>query len=201
MHPRLLLEGLAIGFSIAAPVGPIGMLCIRRSLQDGMVSGLLTGLGAAAADAAYGAVAAFGLSAVSSLLVAHRSWIGVAGGLFLLWLGARTLLRAPSGAAEPALREGPAWTFLSTLLLTLSNPATILSFVAIFAGLRPGGSGETGSALLVLGVFCGSCAWWLILSGGVALLRRRLAGPWMRAVQALSGAILVVFGAYAISHA
>src|SRR5580698_8251112 len=148
-----LIKGLIVGLSIAAPVGPIGLLCIRRSLAEGRVSGLLSGLGAATADALYGAVAGFGLTAVSSLLIQERFWIGAAGGLFLCYLGVRTFLSRPAQQSAGTSRLGLMSAYLSTLALTVTNPMTILSFVAVFAGLGLGaGASYRAATVLVLGV-------------------------------------------------
>src|SRR5512139_1151568 len=172
MDLPLFLRGLAIGFSIAAPVGPIGILCIRRTLAEGRASGFLSGLGAATADALYGCVAGFGLTVVSGFLVDRRAWIQLIGGVFLLALGVRTLRSRPAQRAAAASEgRGIAASYLSTLFLTLTNPMTIISFAGIFAAL---GVAETGGSLaaaawLVAGVFLGSAAWWLLLSGGVGL--------------------------------
>jgi threonine/homoserine/homoserine lactone efflux protein len=194
------LKGLGIGFSIAAPVGPIGLLCIRRSLAEGPRVGLATGLGAATADAAYGAVAGFGLTAVSTFLVSQKFWLGLGGGLFLCWLGLRTFFRAPA-TKEAAGRNGGLWTaYLSTLGLTLTNPATILSFVAVFAGFGLGRSQDyVAASALVAGVFLGSALWWLLLSIGVARLRSRVTDQWMRRVNQFSGALILGFGLYALA--
>ncbi|MCU0538768.1 MAG: LysE family translocator [Desulfobacterales bacterium] len=200
MDIGLFLRGLVIGFSIAAPVGPIGILCIRRTLADGRLAGLLAGLGAATADAIYGCVAGFGLTVISSFLVDQRVWIQLAGGLFLLMLGIRTLAAPPARNPAAASGTGLAAGYLSTFLLTLTNPMTILSFAAIFAALgvaRTGGD-FAAAALLVLGVFLGSAAWWLLLSGGVGLVRERLNPAILRWVNRLSGLILVIFGAAAL---
>jgi threonine/homoserine/homoserine lactone efflux protein len=195
------LDGLAIGFSIAAPVGPIGILCIRRSLADGPLGGLASGLGAATADAAYGCVAAFGLTAVSGFLSRQQVALGLVGGAFLCYLGIRTMVRTPPpGRAAPG-GAGPLGAYASTLLLTLANPATILSFAAVFAGLGLGGAADFGSAAkMVAGVFLGSAAWWVILSSCVGLLRSRVNDTWMKAINLLSGAVLVAFGLYAFSR-
>ncbi len=184
MTPAVLLRGVVLGFSIAAPVGPIGLLCIRRSLADGRTAGLVTGLGAATADAMYGGVAAFGLTAVSGFLVAQKFWLGLLGGLFLCYLGLRTFVSAPKdrrhGRAKAALRR-------------------ILSFVAIFAGLGIGAAADYSSAAaLVAGVFLGSALWWVILSTGTGLAGKRLTGGWMRVVNHVSGAMIFAFGFYAI---
>lgn len=193
-------KGMIIGFSIAAPVGPIGILCIRRSLAEGRQAGLVTGLGAATADAAYGCVAGFGLTAVSSFLVSQRIWFAVVGGLFLCYLGLRTFFSRPAkaGSDVPGNKLGSA--YIGTLFLTLTNPMTILSFVAVFAGIGLGASPDYfGAMTLVLGVFIGSALWWLVLSCGVALLRSKLNVGWMRALNRIAGGILVAFGLYSLS--
>jgi threonine/homoserine/homoserine lactone efflux protein len=198
MEPSFFAKGVVIGFSIAAPVGPIGVLCIRRSLSDGALKGFSAGLGAATADALYGCVAGFGLTAVSGFLVQHRVGLGLAGGGFLCYLGARTLLSRP-GPAAPARGDSHLAVYASTLLLTLANPATILSFAAVFSALGLGISADyLGAGALVGGVFAGSALWWLILSGGVGLLRSRVDASWMRAVNVASGCVLVCFGIYAL---
>lgn len=202
---ELLVRGLALGFAIAAPVGPIGVLCIRRTLADGRLIGFVSGLGAATADAFYSAVAAFGLTVVANLLVGQHIWVRLIGGLFLCYLGLRILLRRPATqpaqtAPAPVAHRGLAGAYISTLALTLTNPATILTFAAIFAGLGLAGTaGNAGAALLVLGVFLGSALWWLILSGGVALLRARFTARAMRAVNLVSGLLLLGFAALALA--
>jgi len=176
----MFLKGVTIGFSIAAPVGPIGLLCIRRSLSDGTLAGLLTGLGAATADAAYGCVAGFGLTAFSSFLVNQRFWMSLFGGLFLCYLAWRIINSKPPTQSFEPRRAGLLAAFGSTFLLTLSNPLTILSFAAVFAGFGLGGRAQTDYATawgLVGGVFTGSALWWLLLSGGVGLVRNGLDHP------------------------
>jgi threonine/homoserine/homoserine lactone efflux protein len=191
-----LLKGLAIGFLIAAPVGPIGVLCIRRSLAEGWRVGLATGLGAATADAAYGAVAAFGLTALTTALVEGRVWLAIVGGLFLVYLGLRTFTSSPGEAAGVERRgSGLLGAYASTFFLTVTNPATIISFAAVFAGWGVGTVGDWSAAgMLVAGVFTGSAAWWLILSGGVSALRSKVKPPLLRWVNRVSGAILLLFG-------
>ena len=203
MEIALFLRGLVIGFSIAAPVGPIGILCIRRTLADGRMAGLLSGLGAATADALYGCVAGFGLTVVSSFLVDQRAWIQLIGGLFLLLLGVRTLMARPAQDPAAASGSGLAASYASTFFLTLTNPMTILAFAGIFAALGVVNTGGdlSAAALLVLGVFLGSAAWWLILSGGVGLVREKLNPGILRWVNRLSGVILVVFGGVAVWQA
>ncbi len=197
MDLNIILKGLMIGFSIAAPVGPIGVLCIRRTLAEGRWVGLFTGLGAATADALYGCAAAFGLSVVTQLLVGAQGWLRLVGGGFLVYLGVRTFLARPAtqAAAVKKAGSGLAGAYFSTVALTLTNPMTILSFAAVFAGLGAGDwQGPGGAALLVGAVFCGSAAWWLLLSGGVSLIRERFQGGWMVWVNRVSGAVLCAFG-------
>jgi threonine/homoserine/homoserine lactone efflux protein len=193
------IKGLAIGFAIAAPVGPIGVLCIRRSLVEGKWVGLVTGLGAATADATYGAVAAFGLTAISGFLVAQRMWLGLVGGVFLCYLGIRTFISKPAEEAARVRSGGLFSAYSSTLFLTLTNPMTILSFAAVFASLGLAASPDYFSAgLMVAGVFVGSALWWVLLSNGVALFRSRMNARWMQAVNWISGGIIFGFGVYSL---
>jgi threonine/homoserine/homoserine lactone efflux protein len=200
MALTFLLKGLVIGFSIAAPVGPIGVLCIRRSLTEGRQMGLATGLGAATADAAYGCVAGFGLTAVSSFLLGQKFWLGLIGGLFLCYLGVRTFKSKPAERAAEARGNGLLSAYASTLFLTLANPMTILSFVAVFAGFGLGTSPDyLAASALVAGVFIGSAAWWLLLSSGVSIFRSRIGFNWMQAVNRFSGGIIFAFGIYSLA--
>ena len=196
MDVTFFARGLAIGFAIAAPVGAIGLLCIRRTLADGRLVGFVSGLGAATADAFYGAVAALGLTAVSSAIVDHQDTVRLVGGIFLCYLGLRTALSQSTMVANPGAARGLAGAFGSTLALTLTNPTTILSFAAVFAGLGLGTtSGDRGSAvLMVCGVFLGSALWWLLLSGAVGFFRRALTPERLRWVNRLSGALLAGLG-------
>jgi threonine/homoserine/homoserine lactone efflux protein len=201
MSPGLIIRGVVIGFSIAAPVGPIGVLCIRRTLADGRTAGLVTGLGAATADAIYGSIAAFGLTALSDALVGGQLWIRLIGGAYLLALGVRTFVSRPGERPASATRKNLLAAYGSTFVLTLTNPMTILSFVAVFAAL---GLGTThpeplAAAALVGGVFLGSALWWLTLSGGVGLLRSRFDVRSLEWVNRLSGTILIAFGGAAVA--
>ena len=200
MDTPLFFRGLVIGFSIAAPVGPIGVLCIRRTLAEGQMAGLVSGLGAATADALYGCIAAFGLTFISGFLIGQRVWLSLIGGLFLLYLGIKTLLSKPAEQAAQAAGSGLLGAYASTLLLTLTNPMTILSFVAIFAALGLGNTnGDYASAMiLVLGVFCGSALWWLLLSGGVGLFRDKFNAQGLLWVNRISGVIITIFGMIAL---
>ena len=203
MNPGLLLRGILIGLSIAAPVGPIGVLCIRRTLADGRAAGLATGLGAATADAVYGCIAALGLTAVTGALTGAQSWIRVIGGAFLLVLGARSFLAHAESRAAEAKGIGLLGAYASTFLLTLTNPMTILSFLAVFAALGLGATrgGPMAAAVLVLGVLLGSTLWWFFLSFGVSLFRDRVDARGLRWVNRISGAVIVGFGILAIASA
>jgi len=196
------LRGLIIGFSIAAPVGPIGVLCIRRTLADGRAIGFASGLGAATADALYGAVAAFGLSLVTNTLVEQRLWLQIVGGIFLLYLGVRTWMAVPGDASGTARSPGGlAAAWVSTFALTLTNPTTIISFAAIFAGLGLGQrvDGYRAASVMVLGVFLGSAIWWFFLSVGVGLLRSSLTPARLGWVNRGAGAIIAAFGVVALA--
>jgi len=200
MDLSFLINGLIIGFSIAAPVGPIGVLCIRRTLTEGRVSGLVSGLGAATADAVYGGVAGFGLTWISGFLVSQQIWLRLIGGLFLCYLGVRTFLDRPTGQTVSIKGSGLVNAYVSTFFLTLTNPMTILSFVAIFAGLGlTSADGDYFSAgVLVFGVFIGSALWWLVLSGGVDLFQTGFSHRRLRWVNMISGIVLTVFGLVAL---
>jgi threonine/homoserine/homoserine lactone efflux protein len=199
-------RGVVIGLSVAAPVGPMAILCMRRTMAYGRLAGFVSGLGVATADACYSAVAAFGLTSVSDALVDQATWIRFLGGLFLLYLGSKTVRSRPPERAAADTSRGPVGGLLdygSTLGLTLTNPTTILSFVAIFAGFGvAGGEREiTSAAALVIGVFAGSALWWLILTGGTGLLRGWLTVSRLTWINRVSGGVIGAFGALAVASA
>ena len=200
MDASYFARGLAIGFAIAAPVGAIGLLCIRRTLASGRLVGFVTGLGAATADAFYGAVAALGLTAISAAIITHQDVVRLVGGLFLCYLGVRTALAEPAVDTTANVSRGLVAAYGSTVALTLTNPTTILSFAAVFAGLGLGSSAsDRGSAVLMVGgVFLGSAIWWLLLSGAVGFFRRALTTDRLRWVNRVSGAVLLGFGVLAL---
>ena len=196
MDLRDFLTGLMIGFSIAAPVGPIGVLCIRRTLTEGRAYGLVSGLGAATADGFYGTVAALGLTLVSSFLIDQANWLRLIGGAYLCYLGVKTLRSQPAERAAEAQGRGLLGAYASTLFLTLTNPLTIFAFAAIFAGVgAEAAAGNTLGALnVVLGVFLGSSAWWLILVTLTSLFRARLTAAGLVWVNRVSGLLILGFG-------
>lgn len=201
MDLALFLKALVIGLSIAAPVGPIGLLCIQRTLAHGRTIGFMSGLGAALADACYGAIGALGVSAVIASMVAARVPLALGGAAFLAWMGVQ-LLRAPAATQARAAQDAttPLKAMLSVFALTLANPMTILSFIAVFATVATGHAGDVGSAgaatSMVLGVFLGSALWWLGLSTGVSMVRHKLSPRAMQFINRLSGAILLGFAVY-----
>jgi threonine/homoserine/homoserine lactone efflux protein len=198
MSVGFLLKGIILGFSIAAPVGPIGILCIRRTLAYGRKAGFVTGLGAATADAFYGSIAGFGLTAISNFLISGKFWLGLIGGLFLLYLGVKTFLSQPANSINNPDYLGAKISYFSTFFLTLTNPMTILSFVAMFAGI---GTPEDylSATWLVFGVFIGSACWWFLLSSGIASFRSHLNENYMLYINRLSGCVILAFGLYALT--
>ncbi len=200
-----LLRGLIIGVSIAAPVGPIGLLCIQRTVIQGRTSGLVSGLGAATADAVYGSVAGFGLDLVSNFLIDQRMWIHLIGGALLLLLGIKVLLTRPAEQAAQTKYtvRGIWWSYLSTFLLTITNPMTILSFVAVFAALGVANSSNdyVSASFTVIGVFLGSALWWLILSSVAGWLRGKLNRTAILWIGRLSAVIIIGFGIVGIVSA
>lgn len=200
MDIHFFIRGLIIGFSIAAPVGPIGVLCIRRTLGEGSTSGLISGLGAATADAIYGSIAGFGLTFIANILIRQQIWFRLVGGGFLCYLGLKTFLTRPSTKAGSPKGNGLISHYVSTFFLTLTNPMTILSFAAIFAGLGVGSVSKNyfSAGVLVLGVFIGSALWWLILSSGVGIFGEKLNVTGLRWVNRISGMVIIIFGIVAL---
>jgi threonine/homoserine/homoserine lactone efflux protein len=209
MSVHYLLKGMLLGLSIAAPVGPIGLLCIRRSIAEGCRVGFISGLGAATADAVYAAIGGFALTTLTQWLIRARVGLSLGGGLFLVYLGVRTFRARAAGDvasahnSSSAVRAGRE-AYVSTLLLTLANPMTIVSFAGVFAGLgTPHGAGAetryTATGLLVTGTFGGSALWWLLLSGVAGRARRHIDASALRLINLACGATLASFGLYAIA--
>jgi threonine/homoserine/homoserine lactone efflux protein len=196
MELNLLLRGLILGISIAAPVGPIGVLCIRRTISDGHLIGLVSGLGAATADAVYGVVAGLGLTLITNMLVQQQMRLRLFGGLFLCYLGVKTLLSQPIILDGNDRKHRWSGAYLSTFILTLTNPMTLISFTAIFASTGVGTVvGDYGKAItLILGVFTGSAIWWLLLSSVVGVVRTKIEIGNLTWVNRISGGIITAFG-------
>jgi len=190
------LKGLLIGFAIAAPVGPIGALCIRRTLSYGRFSGFVSGLGAACADTVFGVIAVFGITIISDFLLSIQFWLRLLGGIFLLYLGIRSFFAKSPHIQGEVKTTSYLKDFISTFFLTLSNPMTILGFAAIFAAI--GLVYEKGDFLfevcLISGVFLGSACWWLILSEGITFFRKRLSEKMLKLINRFAGLVIFGFG-------
>ncbi len=207
MSVHLLWKSVVLGLSVAAPVGPIGILCIRRSIADGQAAGFICGLGAATADAIYGALGGFALTGVSAWLVRGHVWMAVTGSAFLLYLGARTFRAASADPADAAVgyeSGGAVAAYLATLLLTLANPLTILSFAAAFAGMGAATGPEAvvgygATFTMLVGVFGGSTLWWLVLTTVAGAARRRMSPTLFAAINRVSGLVLVGFGLHTLA--
>jgi threonine/homoserine/homoserine lactone efflux protein len=202
MGTLFFLKSLFIGFVIAAPVGPIGVLCARRTLMHGRRAGFYSGMGAATADAIYGFIAAFGLTFVSDLLVEHQSWLRLIGGAILVFMGVKAFRALPVKKCDlPRSARHYAGMYSSTFFLTLTNPMTIFSFAAVFAGF--GLAGTKGSILdagiLVVGVFLGSALWWLFLVGIFSLYRKRFQSHELIWVNRITGVIIAGSGVLALA--
>lgn len=203
MHLPLAVQGVLIGLSVAAPIGPMSMLTMRRAIERGFLPGIFSGLGIALADASYATVAAFGLSSLSNLLIDHRQLIRIAGGIALLYVGASILrsARTPATSRPETLRSAGLGRVVGTMyVLTLSNPTTILSFAAIFGGLGVGlGNNTTESLMLVLSVFLGSMLWWFALCGFLSKIRSRLTSKWIVRIDIAAGAIILAMAFVSIA--
>ena len=195
------VRGILVGVAIAVPVGPIGVLCVRRTILYGVVSGLASGLGAAIADTLFGCVAVFGLTAVSDTLLAHQAWLKLSGGAFLCAIGLRSFTTDPKPPARGLNHRSLLSDFISTFLLTLTNPVTILALAAIFAALGVVGDALDGgnTTRLVSGVFVGSSAWWLLLSAIALPIRGRLDPNHLEWVARIAGVLLLASGLYVLA--
>jgi threonine/homoserine/homoserine lactone efflux protein len=192
-----LLKGIAVGIVIAVPVGPVGVLCVRRTIFEGRLFGFLSGLGAASADTIFGIVAGFGLTVISDVLLDYQTWLRAAGGLFLVYVGVSALRKhitrceAPERNAENLLSA-----YLSTFALTITNPVTIIAFLGIFAGV--GFTGEEATlgraGMLVAGVLLGSLIWWLGISLGAGLFRKSFGERHLVLLNRISGGVLTLSG-------
>ncbi len=191
----IFLKGIFIGFAMAVPIGPIGIMCIRRTLTEGRLRGLIIGLGAATADLLYGCIAAFGLTIISDTLVSQRIWIRLGGGILLLYLGLRTFRKIPADPKIPIQNSGIIRTYFTAFFITLTNPLTIFAFLAVFAALGLGSDlGNFSASALVAGVFFGSALWFLLLSSVITLFRRKLDLVGLGWVNKIAGILIIISG-------
>jgi threonine/homoserine/homoserine lactone efflux protein len=192
------LKGIVVGIIIAVPVGPVGIMCIRRTVFEGKLAGFVSGLGAATADAVFGIIAGFSLTVVSDWLLDYQQLLRIAGACLLLAVGGHSLLAGqPPKLGSARNPESLSWYYASTFAVTLTNPITILAFLAIFAAVGLTGAEATlgRAAILVLGVWIGSLLWWLTLSFGVGSFFRSFEPRHLAWINRGSGAILVLSGA------
>ncbi len=198
----IFMKSMIIGLCIAAPVGPIGLLCIQRSLMRGWRSGFATGLGAATADAMYGFIGALGISAIIATLITFKPWLCIFGGAFLAYIGYQTIKSKEPTVTLAGEKAGLMKAYSTTLLLTLSNPMTILSFIAIFASLSDGVVSDQGNQhsvwFMVAGIFLGSAVWWLGLSGFSSAFKSRMSRSKLKLINYFSGSIISILGAYQV---
>ena len=201
MDASFFLRGIIIGFAIAAPVGPIGVLCIQRTLNRGASFGFVSGLGAATADACYGIIAAFSVAAVFNFLSAQKVWFSLAGGLYLGYLGIKAFRTVPDSRIETTNGMGRLSAYLSIFVLTLTNPMTIFAFAAVFAGFGFGNTAGnySNAVILVIGVFTGSALWWFGLSSATGLIRNKFNPTHLSWINRISGVVIVGFAIYIIA--
>ncbi|MBF8263900.1 MAG: putative threonine efflux protein [Parachlamydiales bacterium] len=195
------LKGFVLGFAIAAPVGPIGILCIRKTLQFGKLSGISSGLGAAAADTLFGSLAAFGMTFLSDQIMTYGSWLKLVGSFFLLFLSYRSFCAHPREPNDRLHKMSYLKDFIGTFFLTLTNPLTILCYLAVFAaiGLTDIIGVPLSGVFLVSGVFIGASFWWLILIEGVGLFRHKLDNHTMTWINRIAGIVIGAFGIWSLT--
>lgn len=193
------LKGIGIGFIMAIPIGPIGIMCIRKTLTEGRLSGLIIGLGAATADLFYGCVAVFGLTIISDTLSDQRIWIRIVGGALLFFLGIRTFRAQPKDPKFKISGSGRLRSYLTVVVLTLTNPLTIFAFIAVFAAFGLGDGLRFFSAVvLVAGVFIGACLWFFLLTSGTILFRKKLDLVGLKWVNKIAGILIIISGVIVI---
>jgi threonine/homoserine/homoserine lactone efflux protein len=195
MEFTFFLKGIAIGFVMAIPIGPIGIMCIRKTLTEGRLSGLIIGLGAATADLFYGCVAAFGLTIISDTLNSQRIWIRIVGGALLFFLGIKTFRAQPKDPKLKISGSGRLRSYFTVVVLTLTNPLTIFAFIAVFAAFGLGDGLRFFSAeVLVAGVFIGSCLWFFLLTSGTIIFRKKLDLVGLKWVNKIAGILIIISG-------
>ncbi len=203
MSFEIIITGIVIGLAVAAPIGPINLMCIQRSLNHGFLAGLMTGAGAVAGDGVFAALSAFGLAAISGLINSHSSWIEAVGGILLLVMGIRVFIQSPPSSkskAPPPSVVRHAGLFSGTFLLTITNPATMLGFIALFGagGLVRSPGNYAAAGIMVLSVMAGSFIWWVIVSGTVSRYRHRFSSATMRRIDHISGVLILGFGLFVL---
>lgn len=195
MELTFFLKGIAIGFIMAIPIGPIGIMCIRKTLTEGRLSGLIIGLGAATADVFYGCVAVFGLTVISDTLTDQRFWIRIVGGALLFFLGIKTFRAQPKDPKLKISGSGRLRSYFTVVVLTLTNPLTIFAFIAVFAAFGLGdGLSFFSAVVLVAGVFIGSCLWFFLLTSGTILFRKKLDLVGLKWVNKIAGILIIISG-------
>ena len=194
-----MVKGIGVGFSIAAPVGAIGFICIQQTLKGGIWLGVASGLGAATADMMYGILVAIGLKASQTIVLSYKTPLTMFGGLFLCYLGIKKFFSVPALDNSQSIKQGLLNAYIITFFLTLTNPATILDFMALFTGLNINVSGYIESLSFVGGVFIGSALWWFTLCFAVGLFRKKVSAQTLRYINYIAGIAIVVFGIYALS--
>jgi len=200
MEFAFFFKGICIGFALAVPIGPIGIMCIRKTLTEGRLQGLIIGLGAATADLIYGTVAAFGLTFISNTLFNQRIWIRLVGGILFLLLGGKIFRARPDNTNVHIGSKGIFGSYISTVFLTLTNPLTIFAFVAVFAALDLGkGLSYYSTSALVIGVFIGSCLWFLSLNSGATFFKKKLNLAGLKWVNRIAGILIILSGFVAIA--
>jgi len=194
---EFLYKGIILGFSVAAPVGPIGILCINRTINKNFSAGFVSGLGAATADIVYGSIAGLGLTSISTFLINQKLWIQLIGLVFLIYIGIKTIVKKENEIEFKTVADkGLLKDYFSTLILTITNPMTILFFIAVFAGLGLSNptDGYNSVIQLIAGVFIGSCTWWLFLSGLTNKLKKKINKKILKKIDLFSGLIILLFG-------
>jgi threonine/homoserine/homoserine lactone efflux protein len=199
MEPIFFLKGLIIGFAMAVPIGPLGIMCIRKTLAEGHSRGMIIGLGAATADSFYGSIAAFGLTFVSDVIASQHFRLRLVGGGLLLFLGIRTFRAKRKNPKIPVENKGLVRSYVTSFLLALTNPVTLFAFIAVFAAFGMGQKLDVISAcILVLGVFIGSCLWFLTLGYAVTRFRKNLDADGLIWVNRISGVLIMLSGVVAL---
>ncbi|MCL4361307.1 LysE family translocator [Candidatus Dependentiae bacterium] len=196
----IFFKGFLLGFSVSAPVGPIGVICIQQTLLGGFLLGIFSGLGAASADGIYASISGFGLSWLSNFLIKYKTYINIFGGIYLLYLGISIFFSRISGNVEIKSETNLLKSYLSTFFLTAANPLTIIFYTAIFATLDIDLCGFFSALSFVSGVFVGSVTWWIILCSGINLFRHKVDIKSLNLVNRLSGIAVMLFGVFAISY-